>query len=82
VLRLEQALKESKAEGKQWLGPIRSAYGLHYVWLEAFERARDAELQEVERQLRYDLEYAAKKHALQCSIIARRNDYEIRGAKT
>jgi hypothetical protein len=81
VIRLEQALAESQSQMKQqqWLGPIPSAYGLHYVWLTAFEPARAAELREVEQQLRHDLEYVAKNKALQCAIAALRNNYDIRG---
>ena len=85
VLSLEQALNEatrSKAlpqtNTQQWLGPIRSAYGFHYVWIAEFEPGRNAQLREVEHQLRYDLEYEARKKALQCAIEALRKDYDVR----
>ena len=82
IAGLEQAFAQSNlaASGNGgWLGPIPSAYGLHYVWLSKFEPARDAELQEVEQQLRADLQYTANKRALQCGIAAMRVEFDIRG---
>jgi hypothetical protein len=87
VISLEQALHKSQSKSQtksqsrqqQWLGLIPSAYGFHYVWLTEFEPARDAELREVEQQLRHDLEYAAEKQALQCAIAVLRKDYEVKG---
>jgi hypothetical protein len=77
VVGLEQALNQSPMSQPQWLGPIASAYGLHYLWLTEFEPPRDAELREVERQLIVDLEYAAENRALQCAITMLRNDYDM-----
>ena len=62
----------------QWLGPIRSSYGLHYVWVTAIEPGRDARLDEVISQLRSDLEATARSQALQHAIAALRKDYEVR----
>ena len=75
VLSLEQA----KPKSQQWLGPIRSIFGLHYVWVSAVEPAHDARLEEVEQQLRNDLEYAAQAQALQNAIAALRDDYDVKG---
>ena len=87
VFSLERALKKplpqskllSQTNTKKWLGPLRSAYGLHYVWIADFEPERDAQLWEVEQQVRDDLEYAAKNQALQCAIEVLRKDYDVRG---
>lgn len=73
VMNLEQA----DPVAGQWTGPIRSTYGLHYVWVSALEPARDARLEEVELQLRRDLEARARSEALQQSIAAMREDYEV-----
>ena len=71
-----QALQEQQpAPG--WLGPIASAYGLHYLWLSEFEPARDAELHEVKQQLLADLDYVAQKQGLQCAIEKLRSEYLI-----
>ena len=76
---IAESLERAAPTARQWLGPIRSSYGLHYVWISALEPARDAQLAEVEKQLRRDLEYAAQAQALQCAIAALRADYDVRG---
>jgi hypothetical protein len=81
VLSLKQAVPTLQSVSQpvaQWLGPIRSAFGLHYVWLNALEPARDAQLKEVEPQLRRDLDYAAQAQALQNAINLLRKNYDIR----
>jgi len=61
-----------------WVGPVRSTYGLHYVWIEAIEPARDATLEEVRAQLLRDLESRARDAALAARISALRQQYEVR----
>ena len=61
-----------------WRGPVRSTYGLHYVWISELEPERDATLEEVRGQLLRDLESRAKAAALQESITAMRENYEVR----
>ena len=73
-----QALQAEPAE-LGWLGPITSAYGIHYLWLSQFEPARDPELHEVKQQLLADLDYAAKKQGLQCAIAKLRSEYVVQG---
>jgi hypothetical protein len=79
VVGLEQALNQSQVTQPQpqWLGPIASAYGLHYLWLTEFEPPHDAELRDVQRQLIVDLEYAAENRALQCAIAMLRKHYDM-----
>jgi len=62
----------------QWVGPVSSTYGLHYVWVSEIEPARDATLEEVRLQLQRDLESRAREAALRDSISALRKEYEIR----
>jgi PPIC-type PPIASE domain len=62
----------------QWVGPVRSTYGLHYVWVDALEPAREAALDEVRSQLQRDLESRARESALRESITNMRQHYEIR----
>jgi hypothetical protein len=71
-------LEQAQPEAGQWSGPIQSTYGLHYVWVSAIEPARDARLEEVEPQLRRDLESLARSEALQNAIEELRADYEVR----
>jgi hypothetical protein len=75
VLSLEQATPTAQ----QWLGPLRSTFGLHYVWISALEPASDAQLEEVEQQLRGDLEHAAQVQALKCATASLRADYDVKG---
>jgi hypothetical protein len=62
----------------RWVGPVRSTYGLHYVWIEAVEPERDATLEEVQGQLRRDLESVARTDALAAAIEKMRELYEVR----
>jgi len=71
-------LEEAGPVAGSWLGPIRSTYGMHYVWVEAAAPARDATLDEVRRQLVRDLESRARSTALQNAIVALRAQYEVR----
>ena len=61
----------------QWVGPIRSVYGLHYVWVAAIEPGREAQFEEVEPQVRRELEAIARRQALKNAIAALRSDYEV-----
>ena len=60
-----------------WRGPVRSTYGLHYVWVSELEPERDATPEEVRGQLLRDLESRAKAAALKESIAAMRENYEV-----
>jgi hypothetical protein len=70
-------LEQANPIAQQWTGPIQSTYGLHYVWVSDIEAAREAELEEVRLQLTRDLESRARTQALQSSIEALRDDYEV-----
>ena len=71
-------LLAAEPEPGQWVGPIGSTYGAHYVWVSEVEPARDATLEEVRPQLQRDLELRAREAALRDSISALREEYEIR----
>jgi hypothetical protein len=71
-------LMESKPAAGAWSGPIRSTYGLHYVWVDELEPDRDATLEEVRLQLLRDLESRAKAASLRASIESLRERYEVR----
>jgi len=68
----------AKPQEGQWLGPVRSTYGLHYVWVAAVEPAREATLEEVRGQLLRDLEVKAKALALATAIEKLREDYQVK----
>jgi len=71
-------LQEADPQPGSWRGPIRSTYGLHYVWVSDVEVDRDATLEEVRGQLLRDLESREKAAALQDSISAMRDSFEVR----
>jgi hypothetical protein len=73
VMNLEQA---GPVAG-HWLGPIRSTYGLHYVFVSELEPSRDATLDEVRPLLERDLESRARSEALRDSIARLREEYEV-----
>lgn len=71
-------LQRAQPEAGHWVGPLRSTYGLHYVWVEAIEPAREAALDEVRTQLLRDLESRARDNALSDSVSDLRQHYEVR----
>jgi len=71
-------LQAAEPRAGAWAGPVRSTYGLHYVWVEDIEAERDATLDEVRRQLVRDLESRARAEALRESIAGMRELYEMR----
>ena len=71
-------LQEADPQPGEWRGPLRSTYGLHYVWVSEMEADRDVTLDEVRTQLLRDLESRAKATALQDGITAMRENYEVK----
>jgi len=71
-------LEEAGPVAGHWLGPVRSTYGMHYVWVEAVEPAREATLEEVRQRLERDLDSRARATALREAIVALRDQYEVR----
>ena len=71
-------LQEADPRPGEWRGPLRSTYGLHYVWVSEMEPDRDATLDEVRTQLLRDLESRAKATALHGGIAAMRENYEVK----
>jgi len=71
-------LQAADPQPGQWVGPLRSTYGQHYVWVSEVEPARDATLDEVRAQLVRDLESSARDRALQESMDLLRQQYEVR----
>ncbi|MDX1733803.1 MAG: peptidyl-prolyl cis-trans isomerase [Halioglobus sp.] len=71
-------LMDAQPAAGAWVGPVRSTYGLHYVWVEALEPERDATLEEVRTQLLRDMEARERARSLRESIDALRENYEVR----
>ena len=66
-------------QAMQWVGPVRSTYGMHYVWVESVTPSRDATLEEVRPELQRDLESELRTEALQAAIAELRQRYELVG---
>lgn len=73
-----QNLLDAEPVAGQWAGPVRSTYGLHYVWVSELEPSRDATLDEVRTLLLRDLESRARTAALEQSVARLRESYEVR----
>jgi hypothetical protein len=70
-------LRATDPQPGTWRGPVRSTYGVHYVWVEDVEPSRDATLEEVRGLLQRDLESRERTRALRESIDAMRENYEV-----
>lgn len=70
-------LQAAKPAAGQWVGPIASTYGQHYVYVEAIEAARAAKLEEFEEQVRRDLRFEARALSLREGIARLREHYDI-----
>ncbi len=60
-----------------WHGPLRSAYGWHYVWVESVTPGRPAELEEVRPILQRDLDLEARNRALASAVARLAERYEL-----
>ena len=74
---VDRLMGESTATGV-WIGPLRSAYGLHLVWLDDVTPARPAQLEEVREQLARDLAQQARTQALRAGVERLATQYEFR----
>lgn len=61
----------------RWHGPLRSAYGWHYVWVESVTPGRPPELEEVRPILQRDLELEARNRALASAVAELAERYEM-----
>lgn len=63
---------------QSWVGPVRSTYGLHLVWLASLTPGRPSTFEEVRTRLRRDLEREARREALATAVSRLRELYEVR----
>ena len=74
---LEAALLERSPQIQRWYGPIRSALGFHYLWVEAFEAGQEATFSDVEAKLRRDLMRRNEEKALEHAKRALADQYRL-----
>jgi hypothetical protein len=63
---------------QRWSGPVRSAYGLHLVWIHERERGEVPGWQEVERELHSGWRAASEARAMRRALRSLREATEIR----
>jgi hypothetical protein len=68
---------DGAAQGR-WQGPVPSAYGLHWVWLDAPVPTRLPELREVRGRVRQDLLETRRAQRLRLRLDELRAGYEVR----
>ena len=73
-----EQLQAMRVEPGQWLGPIASAFGLHYVFLQAFEAPRTLALEEVSLKIERDLIREAEAQAISDWVKQAMRRYEVR----
>lgn len=61
----------------RWLGPVRSAYGLHFVWLVGRRQGELPALTEIEDRVRQDLLASRRRQAVEEGIAALRDRVEL-----
>ena len=61
-----------------WVGPVTSAFGVHYVYIEAFKPARTLELGEVSQRIARDLDREAEAQAVTDWVTTAMARYEVR----
>jgi hypothetical protein len=62
---------------RTWSGPFTSAYGLHFVWVEARTPARLPALAELRAKVRSDFEHDARREQLAAELATLRKGYRI-----
>lgn len=63
-----------------WQGPIPSALGRHWVWIESFEPGRPASLTEARARIENELREAARAERLKRRLAELRGRYDVRRA--
>ncbi len=71
-------LQRANPRPQQWVGPVGSTYGQHYVWVSDIVPSRDATLEEVRPVIERDLQSRARAEALAASIARLRENYEVK----
>lgn len=72
------AAQLSKLPEGEWVGPVRSAYGTHLVYLEHYLPQRPAEFAEVRAAVLRDWQADERKSILQAQYEAYRSGYDVR----
>ena len=61
-----------------WIGPVTSAFGVHYVYIETFKPARTLQMSEVNERIARDLAREAEAQAVTDWVTAAMTRYEVR----
>lgn len=61
-----------------WFAAVESVFGLHWVWIDAWQPARTRAFDEVAEQIRWDLMQRAEQEALDRAVAMLMTHYEVR----
>ena len=73
---VNELIKRGSITGQK-IGPIRSIYGFHYVWISATEAEKQASFEEVKHQIHRELQAITKQEALKQAIATLSAEYEV-----
>ena len=63
---------------ESWVGPIRSVFGNHWIWLDDISESRIKGFSEVAQELRRDRRREMHNEAIQAWVAAALEHYEVR----
>lgn len=78
LLGAETAAAVMQAPLQRWQGPIRSAYGLHFVYVDAVEPAQEAEFAALRQRAYYTVREQHEQASLRTALEALRQRYPLR----
>ena len=73
-----EQVSATKVQAGEWIGPVSSVFGQHYVYIEAFEPSRTLALDEVSVRIERDLVREGEEQAVVDWVEAAMAGYEVR----
>ena len=73
-----EQVSATKVQAGEWIGPVSSVFGQHYVYIEAFEPPRTLALEEVSVRIERDLVREGEEQAVADWVEAAMAGYEVR----
>lgn len=77
-LEFAEQVSATEVQAGEWIGPVSSVFGQHYVYIEAFEPPRTLALEEVSVRIERDLVREGEERAVADWVEAAMAGYEVR----